>query len=325
MIVCPVALAGTPLGLSSHAGFEAAVGRQRISAPNSCPKQEYARAWGQRGSKPGEMAIPHGIAYGKIKNEKFIFVADNGNQRIQKFTLEGKFVAEWPLVSANGQRESSRGLDVDADGNVYAAINGIPGEVCKFSPEGKLLLRFSSADPSVKYARTDQVPGPYDIAISADKEIFVTDPSSMEITVFDQRGKLLRVIGRGEVKYPHGIAISPEGELFVANTWDHSVTAYSSDGKKSRTFVRNFATSKEPAPYDVAFDAHGDVYVTDYAGDLYRFTKDGKFVHKWEVSSQGKKEVSKRDGVRHLVVEGCTVYVMDGSNNRVVVFAPPKE
>ena len=55
------------------------------------------REWGSKGSGPGEMNLPHSIV---IDDRGIVYVADRDNNRIQRFTSEGRWIDAWPL---NGQ------------------------------------------------------------------------------------------------------------------------------------------------------------------------------------------------------------------------------
>jgi DNA-binding beta-propeller fold protein YncE len=49
-------------------------------------------SWGEPGRGPGQFNLPHGIALDRFGR---VYVADRENSRIQVFTPEGKFLAEW--------------------------------------------------------------------------------------------------------------------------------------------------------------------------------------------------------------------------------------
>jgi len=55
-------------------------------------KVEYIRSWGGKGSAPGQLDCPHGIWVDTRGAEPLLLVADRGNQRIQRFTLDGDHV-----------------------------------------------------------------------------------------------------------------------------------------------------------------------------------------------------------------------------------------
>jgi sugar lactone lactonase YvrE len=73
---------------------------------------KFIKAWGKRGSGPGEFDTPHAIA---MDSRGRIFVGDRANNRIQIFDQEGKFLEEWKQFS----RPS--GIFIDAKDMIYVA------------------------------------------------------------------------------------------------------------------------------------------------------------------------------------------------------------
>ena len=57
------------------------------------PDGKRVKQWGTPGTGPGEFKLPHSI---QIDEKGVIYVADRENGRIQKFTLDGKFIGEIP-------------------------------------------------------------------------------------------------------------------------------------------------------------------------------------------------------------------------------------
>jgi len=53
---------------------------------------KFIKAWGKKGSGPGEFDTPHSLA---MDSGGRLFVADRSNSRIQIFDQEGKLLAEW--------------------------------------------------------------------------------------------------------------------------------------------------------------------------------------------------------------------------------------
>ncbi len=53
---------------------------------------QFLRAWGSKGSGPGELDCPHSIA---LDSRGRVFVGDRTNNRLQIFTPNGEFIAEW--------------------------------------------------------------------------------------------------------------------------------------------------------------------------------------------------------------------------------------
>src|SRR5215831_3763793 len=56
------------------------------------PNGEFIKAWGQKGSAPGEFDIPHTLA---MDSRGRLFVGDRQNNRIQIFDQDGNFLDQW--------------------------------------------------------------------------------------------------------------------------------------------------------------------------------------------------------------------------------------
>jgi len=52
------------------------------------------REWGKPGIGPGEFRLPHSIVVGP---NRIIYVADRENGRVERFTLDGRFIGEWRI------------------------------------------------------------------------------------------------------------------------------------------------------------------------------------------------------------------------------------
>ena len=71
---------------------------------------KFIKAWGKKGSGPGEFDTPHAIA---LDSRGRLFVADRNNNRIQIFDQDGKFLTQWKQFS----RPS--GIFIDKDDVIY--------------------------------------------------------------------------------------------------------------------------------------------------------------------------------------------------------------
>ncbi len=91
---------------------------------------------GQEGLGPGEFNVPHNLA---MDSAGRLFVADRGNNRIQIFDQDGKFLAEW--------RQFGRpsGLFIDKNDMLYVADNS-PDEV---NPPYRSGIRVGSAHDGI--------------------------------------------------------------------------------------------------------------------------------------------------------------------------------
>jgi DNA-binding beta-propeller fold protein YncE len=111
---------------------------------------KYIKSWGSRGTEPGQFNIVHGIA---IDAQGLVYVADEGNRRIQVFDGDGTFKTQFTNVGTPtaicitpGPRQSLYVAHTgDPDGMEDAAIYkvGLDGRVIgKFGRAGKELKEF---------------------------------------------------------------------------------------------------------------------------------------------------------------------------------------
>ena len=73
---------------------------------------KFMKAWGKRGSAPGEFGQAHTIA---IDSRGRLFVGDRGNNRIQIFDQDGRFLEEWK------QFGRPTGIFIASDDSIYVA------------------------------------------------------------------------------------------------------------------------------------------------------------------------------------------------------------
>ena len=100
----------------------------------------FIKQWGTLGSAPGELSAPHNLAF---DSRGRLFVADRGNNRIQIFDQEGRYIDHWP------QFGRPSGLFITADDTLYVADSESWGPD---NPGWKKGIRIGSArDGSVRY------------------------------------------------------------------------------------------------------------------------------------------------------------------------------
>jgi streptogramin lyase len=72
----------------------------------------FIKAWGKKGSGPGEFNVPHSLA---MDSSGRLFVGDRANSRVQIFDQDGKFLAEWK------QFGRPSGVFIDKNDVIYVA------------------------------------------------------------------------------------------------------------------------------------------------------------------------------------------------------------
>ena len=75
--------------------------------------------WGSTGSANGEFASPKQVSFDTSGN---VYVADAGNNRIQKFDSVGNHLLSWGTAgTGDGEFDLPEGIHVDSSNNVYVA------------------------------------------------------------------------------------------------------------------------------------------------------------------------------------------------------------
>ena len=82
---------------------------------------------GVKGSEPGQLQLPHGVA---LDSRGRILVNDSDNQRVSVFDKDAKFVESWPYPSRGG-------IAVAADDTVY--ISDVNAGIVNIVKNGKLI------------------------------------------------------------------------------------------------------------------------------------------------------------------------------------------
>lgn len=98
---------------------------------------DWIKAWGKRGTAPGEFNTPHSIAVDAKGN---VYVADRGNRRIQVFDTNGNFRKQWTHVGAPWAL-----CITPAPHQALYSSDSVPGRIYKLDLNGKILGVFGKA------------------------------------------------------------------------------------------------------------------------------------------------------------------------------------
>jgi DNA-binding beta-propeller fold protein YncE len=90
---------------------------------------KYLMEWGSKGTGPGQFNLLHDVA---IDAQHRLYVADRGNNRVQIFSEDGKFLDQWTSI-----RNPSH-FWITRDGHVWL-VSGAGNRLAKFDRNGKLL------------------------------------------------------------------------------------------------------------------------------------------------------------------------------------------
>lgn len=268
--------------------------------------------------QPWYFSKPYDVA---SDGKGYIYVVNESNSLIQKFTTDGNFVTQWGREgSEDGAFMIPHGIAADTRGYVYVADTG-NHRIQKFTANGDFVLQWGKeGSGEVEFDR------PYGITVDRDEYIYVADTYNHRIQKFEIDGEFVNQWGQkgdehGEFKYPYGIAADSKGNVYVVDTNNCRIQKFDKDG----IFLIKWGQEGDKDgefkyPYSITVDKNGDVYVTDQENHrIQKFDKDGKFLCKWgeESSSDGSF-----DDLRGIAADSKGyVYVTDILNQRIQKFA----
>lgn len=233
----------------------------------------FQRSMGRKGSGPGMVAWLDAVTFDLEGN---LLVADTGNNRIQRWTINGDYLGEFghpsPPEFPDGLR-NPRDVAVDASGRVFVAnFNGNSVDI--LSSDGKLLQRireilpFSDQSPR-EPTEPSSLQNPIQLALHGSGTLFVVDNRQHAIFALDAEGRLIRAFGRrgsgeGEMDSPHGIAVGPDGNLYLADHGNGRIQVWTTDGRYLRSLGQEGSGPGQlREPTDLCFLDDGTLAIVD--------------------------------------------------------------
>src|SRR3954447_11357571 len=123
----------------------AVVAPAAVATPSALAAFSYQTEWGDAGAGDGQLSNPTGLDVDELDD---VYVADFGNNRIQKFTSDGEVLAVWGSTGPDGgQFVNPYDVAVDGSGKVFVADGG-NNRVQIFTTSGGLLGQFGTSCPS---------------------------------------------------------------------------------------------------------------------------------------------------------------------------------
>jgi len=144
------------------------------------------RLTGGKGQGPGEFFFRKGVVntgFISLDNDTNIYVLDNQNFRIQKFSLEGHLIHTFAIST------TMHGMVVDSKGNIYTIGSGKTTGMLVFmyDKNGKFIKQFGKALLPEPKSSFDNV---MKIAINSDDEIMLFSVRWPVLKIFDKRQNL---------------------------------------------------------------------------------------------------------------------------------------
>jgi tripartite motif-containing protein 71 len=254
-----------------------------------------------------------------------VYVADTGNDRVQKFTNTGTFIRKWGSFCdvfggnvCNGQFDGPRGIAVDSSGNVFVGDTG-NDRIQKFSNTGNFIRKWGTSGSG--NSQFGEIEG---VAVDSSGNVFVADGHPY-IQKFSNTGTFIKKWGGpGQFSEPSYLAVdrrSGQQNVFVADFDNHNIQKFSNSG----TFIKKWGSNggsngQFRHPEGVAVDSSGNVFVADtYNHRIQKFSNTGTFIRKWGSLGTGNGQFEYPNGI--AVDKSGNVFVADTDNDRIQKFS----
>jgi sugar lactone lactonase YvrE len=216
----------------------------------------FLRKWGSNGGGNGQFAVAEDV---NIASDGTVWVADQQNSRLQAFSPTGAF-----KLSIGFTSELPRGVGVDADGNVLAAVEGSSkGGFRRFDPAGTPIGALLGGGSY----RVD------DVEVSPDGTVYLTTAATQSsddrIRRFTADGKPLGTIKLANGDGTRGIGVDLDCNVWASDTAGRQIVKHSPSGKRLAT-----ASVPDLVANDVAVGPKGDLYVIHQNTGIVRFAED---------------------------------------------------
>lgn len=293
---------------------------------------------------------PNGLTLDSSGN---LYVADGANWRIRKVTPAGVVTT----VEGLGPMNAISDVKVDANGNVYAT-DVIQNVIWKITPTGSISAFVGTINVTGGADGTGaaaQFNSPGGMALDANGNIFVADGGNDTIRKVTPAGVVTTFVGTAGVSgsadgtgaaaqfyEPSGLAFDAIGNLYVADSGNNTIRKVTPEGVVT-TFAGTArmeqicqdgsgASASFAQPASLAFDATGNLLVTDLASELIRritptaivTTCAGMVGDRGGLAGSGPDaEFNNPTGI--AIDASGNIYVANGSGNTISkgYFTPP--
>lgn len=218
----------------------------------------------------GRLRGPRGVA---ASPDGTVVVCDFGNNRIQEFGRDLRFVRQWGnRGQGHAEFKDPCGVAVSPSGEVFVADTW-NHRVQEFSLQGDFKREFGAGFFS-----------PRGVAVDANGTVYVADSGNNRIVRFSSTGQKeiewgIKGEGRGQFREPIGIATDGSGNVYVCDNGNARLQIFTRDGKFVSGFpVPGWQSQAYSEPY-VTIAATGTIWVTVPAAmEVRAYDRSGKLL-----------------------------------------------
>jgi DNA-binding beta-propeller fold protein YncE len=288
------------------------------------PDGNFLRSWGRHGSALGEFSFGSSKDYthppggGIAIAGSYVYVADSGNNRIERFNLEGGEAIEWGTRgSGPGQLTYPRGVAANASEVLVADDDN--HRIERFDPNGGFLGAVGAQGTG-----PGQFGFPYGVALDAGGNAYVADDINHRVVKLNPDLSFAGSWGGygskpGQLGFPRALASDYFGDTYVADTANDRIQVFDPVGNLLNSFgISARGPAQLTGPRGLAVDPAGRLLVSDTVDRrLEMFAASGNaYAGQWTGAGGFRTTFNAPAGIG--IDPRGSVYVADQGNERLV-------
>ena len=210
--------------------------------------------------------LPHSVEFNPYDPQRHVWIVDREGDQILEFTNDGK-----KLVMHIGEKGVAgtdhyhfgrpASLLFMPDGSFYVADGYDNARIVKFDKNGKYLLEWGT-----KGTGPGQFNLVHDIAVDAQRRIYVADRNNNRIQIFTETGKFLKEWRN--IRSPSHLTMTDDGNVWVTAGVGNRLAKFDLGGKLLTYWgmYGRFAGGFDD-PHTVDVDSSGNLYVVEVYND----------------------------------------------------------
>jgi DNA-binding beta-propeller fold protein YncE len=227
-------------------------------------KGKYLRSWGK-----GMFGNPHGM---RVDRDGNIWVTDNGDHQVMKFTRDGKLLLTLGQKGKAGTDAKTFNRPTDIafmpNGDFFVSDGYGNSRVVKFNAKGEYLL-----DWGKKGTKAGDFNTPHSIGVDAKNRVYVSDRENNRIQIFDANGKFLKewaTLGATQ-----NLFITPQQEMWII-THRNNIENLTYDTLAGRIMKIDLESGKvlgsmESPGHWITVSAAGEIFIGSLTGNVFRW------------------------------------------------------
>lgn len=282
-----------------------------------------------------------------ISKDGFVFIADTGNDRILKLTLNGEFVASFKAEEVGGLN-GPKGVYVTPDGEIYIADTGNK-RLLALNPDGTLRKEFPK--PESEMLSDTMVYEPTKITVSNSGLIYVV--MGKEFMSITQNNEFFGYLGSSKVKFSlknmfinmfasetqkalltkvqpsayNNFDLGNDGIVYaVSNSKESQIKKITSVGENiyEEKFYGEYVYDKNnimivPFYNDISVDETGLIYVCETnSKTIYQYDQKGNSISSFGGAGETAGYFSMPTAID--VADNGNVYVLDAERGNIQIF-----